>query len=470
MKVPYYLLAFFSLFAHQLSSQIKIYTLQECVELALSQSMEVRRAELTLAQTAGLEKVQKLSFLPTVSANAGHIYNFGRSIDRVTNTFSLGTIQNNSFSLNTQVTLYNGLQNQHNYDAAQLNTTAAQNNLAMVKNNIGLQMANLFLQNILAAENIKIAQNQIAQTKNQLELITKRYQAGAIDQGQVFSLDAQLSNDTYNLILAENNFKSSEMNIKLLLQLKLEDAIILKLSDTLNEKKLNMLSANQIYENALKLPQILQAEAQLKSSEMLYKVSLGARAPSITAFGNLNTVYSESAKSIQNVRDEVVPIGFVNNTADLVSTVRKNGDIVNTPFNDQINNNFGQSIGVQANIPIFTGGAIKNNIVNAENNLSLTKLNLENAKLQLYNDIATAVNNYEAALANLNAAQANENAQKQTLDFANQRFNAGLIGFYDFANSRTLYIASQTNVQSAKYTFLFRKIVINFYQNNTWNF
>jgi len=448
------------------------YSLKECIDIAVQQSALVKQAKISLAQNESQAKTQKLNFLPTANLTGSHSYNFGRSIDRYSNEFVNTTIRNNYFSLNTGLMLYNGMQNQNNLQMRNYNVQAAENGLATAQNDIALQVSNLFLQAMLAKENITIAQNQILQTQLQLERTKKLYTAGSIDQGQVLTLEAQLANDDFNLSNAQNNLQSAKLSLRSLLLLKATESFELSSNDSMAIQPLPITDIAVIYANALSaMPQIAQAEAQVKSAEASYRATLGARAPSINAYANLSTVYSGNAKEITStVPTGTQTIAVVKGTNEevIVPTFQYNTQTIG--FAEQAKSNFGQSVGVQANIPIFNGNQVNNAILNSETNLQLTKLNAETLKQQLYNDIATAVFNANASYNKYEAAKKSSLAQEQSNDFSEKRYTAGLLNYYDYNNARNLYLNAINNLQSAKYEYLFRKMIVDFYQDNTWKF
>jgi len=456
----------FSLKAQTIGS----YNLKDCIDIATQQSALVKQAKISLAQSESQAKTQKLNFLPTANLTGSHSYNFGRSIDRYSNEFVNTTIRNNFFSLNTGLILYNGLQNQNNLQMRNYNVQAAENGLSAAQNDIALQVSNIFLQAMLAKENIAIAQIQLDQTNLQVERIKKMYNAGSIDQGQVLSLEAQLANDEFNVNNAQNNLQTAKLNLRSLLFLKATEDFQLVFDDSIAIQPLLLTDISIIYANAMTaMPQIAQAEAQVKSAEAGYRATMGARAPTINAYANLSTVYSGNAKQI---------VGTTPTGVQTIAVVKGTNQEVVVPtfstqtigFGEQAKGNFGQSVGVQANIPIFNGNQVNNAILNSETNMQLAKLNEETLKQQLYNDIATAVNNANAAYSKYQAAKKSSFAQEQSSNFSEKRYSVGLLNYYDYNNARNLYLNAINNLQSAKYEYLFRKMVVDFYQDNTWKF
>ncbi len=448
-----------------------VFTLKQCIGLAIANNPDVKRAKINLAQNESAFKTQKLSFLPTANISGSHAYNFGRSLDRYSNQFTNTTIRNNFFSLNSNFTIYNGLQNQNNLNAKKYAVEASENAMEVALNNVVLQVSNSFLQYKMSEENIALVENQLKQTKLQLERVKKLYEACSIDQGQVFSLEAQIANDELNLTNVNNSMQSAMLSLRSLMQLPLENKFELIFEDSLQISPLLVSDVDLIYSNALAtMPQIAQAEAQLKSAGMSYQLAKGARAPSVSAYATVSTVYSGNAKDVVGKINGLQTIGVVESTLQEVVAPKIDYQVNDIKFAEQAKSNFGQQVGVQANIPLFNGNQVNNAILNAETNYELTQLNLETAKQQLYNDIANAVNNANAAYAKLEAAQKSNNAQKTSMDFADKKYTAGLLNYYDYNNARNLYLNSLNTLQSAKYEYIFKKMIVEFYQDNSWKF
>jgi len=116
------------------------YTLQQCVETAFKNNVDVKQAEL-LAESARINYNQsKTSMLPDLNAGISHSSYNGRSINPYTNSYI--NEQNNaaSYSLQSSVVLWNGCslhnymkQNELNYEAGKMD---AQNAKEKITNNI----------------------------------------------------------------------------------------------------------------------------------------------------------------------------------------------------------------------------------------------------------------------------------------------------------------------------------------------
>ena len=86
-----------------------ILTLEESVNIALKNNLEVRQRDLQSESASILLKQSKRDLLPSISGNISHGLNQGRSIDPFTNAYIDQNVNFASYSLNGGITLFNGL-------------------------------------------------------------------------------------------------------------------------------------------------------------------------------------------------------------------------------------------------------------------------------------------------------------------------------------------------------------------------
>ena len=84
------------------------WTLQQCLQRAEEKNLNVRNAALDaeLADQAKRQSVYNL--LPNLNAYGTHGYNWGKAIDRFTNTFATDRVRTNNFWLGGDLSLYEG--------------------------------------------------------------------------------------------------------------------------------------------------------------------------------------------------------------------------------------------------------------------------------------------------------------------------------------------------------------------------
>src|SRR5690349_19030704 len=86
----------------------KVWTLKECIDYALANNLDVQRSELNVESSDIDKTLAKMAMIPSLNASLSNNYNWGRSINPVTNEFTTQQIRSLSPNVNSSVTLFNG--------------------------------------------------------------------------------------------------------------------------------------------------------------------------------------------------------------------------------------------------------------------------------------------------------------------------------------------------------------------------
>lgn len=466
------ILLLLSLTFGQINAQTDGFTLKQCIEYAWMNNLDVRQYMLN-ARSSELDATQaRLAMLPSVSTSAGQNYQFGRTIDRFTNTFINQTIRTNNFSLNASVMLYSGMQNINNIKSKDLLNSASNESIQTIKNQIALSISAAFLQAIQAEENIKNARFQIESTRTRIDRAQKMVDAGTSDLSALLSLKAQLANEELNLVTAESSKSSAIINLKTLMQMPVESELNISIPEIAEEIPGNEFSATEIYQLALgNMPQVKAAEMQYQSSVFQSKYARGFMAPSISLYGNISTVYSQSAKTITGATQTgTQPIGVTQNSNDIVLQPTFSYNTQTIDFGKQLKDNLGQSLGVSMSWTLFNGFQVHNQYQKSKIQIQSSEINLLKIKNTLLNDIQIAVTNYNSALARYKAAKNNIEAQKLSLDYVQKRYDAGASTSFDFIQAKNSYLQAQSSETQARFELLFRALVLEYYKGKPIQF
>ena len=451
--------------------QVNTFSLKQCIEYAWMNNLDVRQFILN-SESSNIDlKQSKANILPSLSANAGQNYQFGRSIDRFTNQFSNQTIRSNNFSLNANLLLFGGFQTQNNIKRANVTQKAAQENVQNIKNQIALSVANAFLQAVQSEENIKNLNFQVETTQQRIIKAQKMVDAGTADLSNLLTLKAQLANEQYNVITAVNGKNSSMLNLKTLLQMGNDQDLNLVMPVVSLDIISNSFSVNEIYQIALEnMPQIKSAILQNEAAKYQTRAAQGSMFPSIALFGSLSTVYSQSAQIYSNPKlTGTQVIGYTQTNNELVVQPTYSYQTSTKAFSKQISDNLGQSAGLSLSWNIFNAFQVQNQIQKSKINEALSDLNLLKVKNTLLNDINAAMNSYNAAKAKHDAAMNSVEAQKMSFDYIQKRFDAGVTNSYDFIQSKNNLLQSQSNEIQARYELVFRGLILEYYKGNQIN-
>ncbi len=441
-------------------------TLEQCIEKAWLNNVDIKQAILNKKNASLDTRQARASRLPSLNLSTGQNYQFGRTVDRFTNSFVNNTIRNNNLSLSTNLLLFNGFQVNNTIKSAKLSELSAEYSLQNSKNQIALNVASLFLNVVQAYENKHLYQLQKENTNQKLEKAQKMYDAGASDLLPVLNFKAQLASDELNIVNAQNSINDALINLKNLLQIPIEsdfDIIVPNIewgNYKLQEK------TQDVYLIAIQnVPEIKLAKQNIEIAKTQNKISRSGLFPMVSLSANLSTVYSNANKEIINPRiNGTTIIGITQNTQENVVQPSFTFDTKTKSFVKQMEENVGQSLGINLNWNILSGLSTNTQIKKSELNYEIQTLNLLKAENTLKSSISLAVNAYNAALAKFEAVNLNLEAQKMVYQYYETKMNVGNINFTDYYNAKNNFNQANVSLLQAKYELVFRAFVIDYYK------
>lgn len=451
------------LFVGQANAQQKL-SLTQCINLAKAKNISLQQAQLGISADQIQINQSKNNRLPNLNGSGGHNYNFGRSIDPFTNQYVNQSIQSNSFSLSTSITLFNGFQLQNTIKQNENNLKVSEKDLEVLNNNIALNVSTLYLQILLNEEQLKNSLQQKELTEAQLIRARQMYEAGNLSRSSVVNLEAQIANDDMAIVNAKSTIRNAYAQMATLLQMTNYEDFVIE-NPTISIPTGATPTIEQIIEKSLiTMPEIEREKLKMQSSLIGLEIAKGAYYPRLVLFGSVNTVYSQSRKERYDITTNFATIGVVEGTNQNVISPFSDYKLRTTPFGRQISDNFGQGIGLSLSVPIYNNHRIKNNIALSKINYNSNQLNLQSTEQQLKNDIVTAYANYENANSKYLASIKNEEAQKLNFEFTNERFEAGLLNSVELLNAKNQWSTAQINASQSKFEYVFRKLILDFYQ------
>lgn len=472
MKLLNYTLLFLGL--TQLSfAQSNIWDLQQCVEFAQKNNISLKQTELNTHVNKNNANQTKAAILPTINAGAQHTYNFGRTIDRYTNTFANAQVLSQNFYVSSNVVIWSGLAQYNNIKANQFQYLYSNETYLQQKNDLSLNVATAYINVIFSDEILQISKNQYKITQEQLERTQKLADAGTLAKSAVYDLKAQLANEEVNVTTSDNNYQIAMLTLKQLLNLDtLNNFNISRPNIDMMNNELAAQSVQNIYESALKNQHSIKASNyNLLAAEKSLNVARGKVSPTLSATGSLGTGTSALNKNI---------VSTTLNGADPVAATldgsvvvyQPHYDIVTEkkPFADQFKDNVNKSIGFTLSVPIYNGLQTYTGVKNAKLNALNAKYSQDLTEQNLYKTIAQAFANARASLNKYNSNKAAVEANEQSFFYATQKFNVGAINSFDYNNAKTRLQNAQSNLVQAKYDYVFKLKVLDYYQGKELKF
>ena len=133
------------------------------------------------------------------------------------------------------------------------------------------------------------------------------------------------------------------------------------------------------------------------------------------------------------------------------------------PFGTQFDRNAGHNIGLRINIPIFNGNSARNNVERSRVNLLRSQNQFEQDKLNLETTINQAFNDAQGAFKFYEAAEKTVLARKRAYENAINRYAAGVMNTFDFSQIKQRYETAASDVVRAKFDYIFKIKVLEFY-------
>jgi outer membrane protein len=441
-------------------------TLQECVELALEKNITIKQSELDIAN-AELDKSNAFgNFLPNINAQTSHSWNIGLNQNITTGLLENLTTQFSSLGVNMGVDIYNGLQNVKRLHRANLAIIAQQYNLADISDDTALLVANSYLQVMFNREQLGVQESQFAVSLKELERTKILIEAGVLTTRDIFELDATIASQQQSVVQAQNNLRLTKINLaQLLLITDYENFDIAVEAFDVPFPQILDETPKAIFEKALSdRNDIKLSLTNLEISKTDVEIAKTSLQPSLSAFYSYSTRISYSDRLTGTGVFNQFPIGTVAATGqEVVTQVEQRGVIGPSSFVDQLQMNDGHNFGIQLSIPILNGFSAKNNVKRSkvnlmrfENQFEQQKLGLESTVNQAYNDAKGAFNFYKAA-------QKTVIARNDAYQDATKRFDAGVMNSFEFTQIKQRYEASVSDELRAKFDYVFKLKVLEFY-------
>lgn len=426
-------------------AQNKKWTLEECVTYAVENNLSVEQFELDLENAQINEKDALGNFLPNLNANTSYSSNTGFSINPTTNLPTNSTQNNLSAGISTGINLFNGMRDVHQMNRSKLNTIANQYRLEDLKDDIRLNVANTYLQVISNKESLKVAQAQYAVTEQDLKRTKELVESGVVPMGDLLDIEATAANQQQQIVNAEGQVVISKIALAQLMQITdyenfdtADEAYEVPPSEILSNSPSTIFAKALEFRNDIKL-----SKTNVEVAEKDLEISKGALLPTIGAFANYGTRYSDVSQ---------IPVPGGNP-----------GEFYTPNFTDQLWIFDGISYGVQLNVPIFNGFSTRNNIDRAKIDVKRAKLQFEQDKLDLENTVNQAYVAVKTSAKAYEAAEKTLAARRLAFEYAKERFDVGLMNSFEYSQAQARIDNAEADVIRTKYDYIFRIKILEFY-------
>nr|MDA3780698.1 TolC family protein [Bacteroidales bacterium] len=454
-------------FSFTLKSQ-EIWSLEKCIEYAHNNNIQLKQQELNTKVNSNDYLQSKLNILPQINAAASNNYSFGRALDESTYEFTDDqTVQSSNFSLNASADLFKGFQNKNTIQQKHFNLKAGIQDEEKMKNDLSLNITSAYLQILFNKELAKNAINQLEITIQQAKRTEELVNAGSLAKGSLLDINAQRASEELQLINTENQLQMSYLTLAQMLDLDSIANFRIKKPVLEIPPEQELKSSKDIFNIAKnEMPQIKSAELKLQSNIKGLQIARGLRYPTLTVFLSYGSRYSDIRQRIIGMESTpLIPFGETQ-SGEQVFASSQIPIYSNYAFSDQLLDNQNTILGFNLSIPIFNKWQINNSVSNAKVSVLNAKYTLRNEKNQVLKDVQQAYADATAALKKYYAAEKSVESFKESFRYTQQKFNVGMLNSTDYNNSKNQLAKAKSELLQAKYEYIFKKNILNFYQGN----
>ena len=421
--------------------QIKAWSLEACIDYAYANNIQLKqKVEEQEARKVELH-TSKHSWFPALNANMGQSFQFGRSTSK-SGVIVDQNAANTTFNINLDMPIFDGFKIPNDIAARKLDLQAAIESLNKAKEDLAINIASYYLQALYNKELQRVAQLQVDLDREQVNKTEAMVNAGKVPLSQLYDIKAQLAKDEVTLTEAENNVQLALLDLAQSLELERSDRsfdiVTPQIEDAVAENMSSILPPETIFNHAVTFkPQIKEQEYLLESQKRMLKVAQAGYYPKL----NFGASYSN---------------GYYHTSMG--------GEFADTrSFGDQLKQNGQKIVGFSLSIPLFNRFQVRNSVRSARIGINNQQLMMENSKKTLYKEIQQAYYNATAAQEKYLASDKSVAASKEAFSYAQERYAAGKSTVFEFNEAKTKYAQSLAEQAQAKYDFIFRAKILDFY-------
>lgn len=418
----------------------KQWTLRNCIDYALEHNITIRRNRINVESTQEDVKTAKADFLPSLSGNISQrIVNRPNSAsgtiisgDNITTSESK-TSYNGSYGIDASWTVYNGSKRGNTLKQQQLNSRIAELTVDESENSIEENITQLYVQILYSAEAVKVNESTLEVSRKEFERGQELFNAGSIASSDLAQLEAQVSNDNYQLVTSQTTLQNYKLQLKQLLELDGDfemDLFLPPLDDS--SVLIPLPTKDDVYQTALNLrPEIESSKLNIEASDMNIKIARAGYIPNLSLSAG-------------------------------IGTTNANGN--DFSFSEQVKQNWNNSIGLTLSIPIFDKRQTKSAVNKAKLQRQTSELDLMDNQKTLYKTIESlwlsansAQQQYVAATQKLKSTQA-------SYALVSEQFNLGMKNTVELLTEKNNLLSAQQETLQAKYTAILNAGLLRFYQ------
>ncbi len=465
-----------------LQAQEKVWTVDDCIRYAIEHNHDVRLQRMQLNDYKADKQRAVGAFLPSVEANVGGQFNFGRAIDPETNTYTNVNTFYNNYGMSASVPLFDGFQRINDLRAAKASVLMGRQGLLAQKDRVAQQVLEAFFDVQYYQTALEFVKQKREESTMLLRQTRMMVEVGTKGEADVAQMEATFAADDYEVTRQQGLLSRALLQLKKQMNFPAEEELKIKNEElrmkneegkmkneewrmkneyyTTNEqskthssfgaKRQFFILHSERSDNWLRRakgssffvlhssftpPSIREAEYQLRSAKYAYRSSKGALLPSISVGAGASTTYFKQigAQSSRN-------------------------------FANQFRNNAGEYVYATLSIPLFNRLNTISNIRRQRNNVERARENLDHARQELHRLIQETVIDQQNSWMEVQKMQEKVEADSIAAQFTIRKYQEGISSSIDVQTATVALLQSKAQLLQCRLNYVYKTRILNYYQ------
>lgn len=423
-----------------MAQNIKKWSLRQCIDYAMDNNIQLQKSKISENVAETELKQAKAGLLPNLSGSMTQSLSY-RPFQKSSSNFVNGsitsnssnkTIQNGSYGINANWTVWNGGINTNSIKSKQKDLEITRLESMQQANSIQEQITQLYVQILYSSDAVKV--NKEINKKDSIAYVQgqEMLKAGKLSRSDLQQLKAAVSESGYAVVNSITQVRNYKLQLKQLLELQPgEEFDITPISTDESLVTSTIPDKMDVYSTALaSRPEIISGKYNIESSELQLKIAKAGYMPTVSLTGGIGDNHMTGT---------------------------------NENFGNQMKYNLSGSVGLTLSIPIFDNRQTKSAIEKAKYNYANAQLDLTDKEKDLYSAIETYWLNATSNQQRFIAAKSNVESQQENNDLISEQFRLGLKDIVELTTSRSSLLQAKQEMLESKYMTLLNVQLLKFY-------
>lgn len=424
-----------------LSAQ-NVKTMDECMAYAAEHSSAVSQARWDLVSAKADSDEAMADFFPSVSAQVGGQFAWGRNIDPETNTYNDVSTFNNNYAVGASMTVFDGGRTLNRYRHARSERARSLNAIELQQDDKAISTMMAYVDAVYYLKAISLASDRLEHSRAILTLTLRSAELGMKSRPEVAQAQATVAADEYDLVHQRNMYGQAMLALRSVMNYPAGEPLAVDTA-SVNIGLPAMPAGEEDIEYVFSIsrsgnPRAIDAAMNVRSANYALNIAKGAFAPTISLNAGISTSFHKTMG-----QNYAVPA-----------------------FGDQFLNNRGEYVSATISIPIFSKLNRMSSLKRAKASLAKAGEQQEQSLRQLHDEIASAIMDRDGYATEILALKTKTDADFEAYFLNRRKYEEGLMSLTDMQLSSDTYFASRLSLLQKQMLYVLKSKLVDYYKGN----